>query len=67
MSPVDDQQHSFVTILVAAGCNVREVSQWAGHNNVAFTLTRHGGLFQDGSDEAVDHLDAVPGGRSGVC
>ena len=52
---------------MAAGCNVREVSQWAGHNNVAFTLTRHRGLFQDGSDEAVDHLDAVPGGRSGVC
>jgi integrase len=23
----------------AAGCNVREVSEWAGHNSVAFTLT----------------------------
>ena len=29
-----------VAILVAAGCNVREVSEWAGHNSVAFTLTR---------------------------
>jgi hypothetical protein len=36
--------HSFVEILVAAGCNVREVSAWAGHNSVAFTLTRYGGL-----------------------
>ena len=36
-------RHSFVAILVAAGCNVREVSEWAGHNNVAFTLTRYGG------------------------
>jgi integrase len=54
--------HSFVAILVAAGCNVREVSEWAGHHNVAFTLTRYGGLFEDGSDEAVDRLDALLGG-----
>jgi hypothetical protein len=45
--------------LVAAGCNVREVSEWAGHHNVALTLTRYGGLFEDGSDEAVDRLDAL--------
>jgi Phage integrase family len=43
-------RHGFVAILVAAGCNVREVSEWAGHNNVAFTLARYGGLFEDGSD-----------------
>jgi integrase len=51
-------RHSFVAILVAAGCNVREVSEWAGHNSVAFTLTRYGVLFEDGPDEAVDRLDA---------
>ena len=54
-------RHSFVAILVAAGCNVREVSEWAGHNSVAFTLTRYGGLFPDGSDDAVDRLDALLG------
>ena len=32
-------RHSFAAILVAAGCNVREVSEWAGHSSVAFTLT----------------------------
>ena len=37
----------------------REVSEWAGHNNVAFTLTRYGGLFEDGSDEAVSRLDTL--------
>ena len=52
-------RHSFVAILVAAGCNVREVSEWAGHNSVAFTLTRYGGLFEDGSNQAVDRLDAL--------
>lgn len=61
-------RHSFVAILVAAGCNVREVSEWAGHNSVAFTLTRYGGLFEDGSDAAVDRLDSLlsaDSGRSG--
>ncbi len=52
-------RHSFVAIMVAAGCNVREVSEWAGHNSVAFTLTRYGGLFDDGSDAAIDRLDAL--------
>jgi len=52
-------RHSFVAILVDAGCNVREVSEWAGHNNVAFTLTRYGGLFEDGSEAAVERLDAL--------
>ena len=37
----------------------REVSEWAGHNSVAFTLTRYGCLFDDGSKTAVDRLDAL--------
>lgn len=59
-------RHSFVAILVAAGCNVREVSEWAGHNSVAFTLTRYGGLFDDGAAEAVDRLDALLVGSTGT-
>ena len=54
-------RHSFVAILVAAGCNVREVSEWAGHNSVAFTLTRYGGLFDEGTDKAVNRLDDLLG------
>ncbi|MET1008015.1 MAG: tyrosine-type recombinase/integrase [Propionibacteriaceae bacterium] len=57
-------RHSFVAIMVAAGCNVRKVSEWAGHNSVAFTLTRHGGLFEDGTDAAIDRLDALLGPMS---
>jgi integrase len=56
-------RHSFVAIMVAAGCNVREVSEWAGHNSVAFTLTRYGGLFEDSADAAVDRLDALLDGK----
>ena len=50
-------------IMVAAGCNVREVSEWAGHNSVAFSLTRYGGLFEDSADAAVDRLDALLDGK----
>ena len=56
-------RHSFVAIMVAAGCNVREVSEWAGHNSVAFTLTRYGGLFEDNTDAAIDRLDALLGDK----
>jgi hypothetical protein len=51
-----------VAILVAAVCNLREVSEWAGHNRVAFTLGRCGGRFEDGADAAVDRLDNLLGG-----
>jgi integrase len=65
-SPSTAWRHSFVAILVAAGCNLREVSEWAGHNSVAFTLTRDGGLFENGSEAAVDRLDLLLGGSSKV-
>jgi hypothetical protein len=35
-----------------------------GHNSVAFTLTRYGGLFEDNTDAAIDRLDALLGGFS---
>ena len=31
----------------------------AGHKSVAFTLTRYGGLFDEGTERAVDRLDAL--------
>jgi hypothetical protein len=48
----------------ASSVVVREVSEWAGHNSVAFTLTRYGGLFEDGSEAAVDRLDVLLRGAS---
>ena len=45
------------------GLPLREAGRW-GHNDVAFTLTCNGGLFEDGSGEAVDRLDALLGGAA---
>ena len=39
----------------------RSPRRW--RNNVAFALVRYGGLFEDGSNEAVDRLDALPADR----
>jgi integrase len=40
LAPVtfDGLRHSFVAILVAAGCNVREVSEWAGEQQLGVHL-----------------------------
>jgi hypothetical protein len=38
----------------------------ACHNSVAFTLTRYGGLFENGSETAADWLDLLLGGSSKV-
>jgi hypothetical protein len=58
------QQRDTSRRTLAAGCNVREVSEWAGHNGVAFTRTRYGGLFEDNADAAIDRLDAFLGNSS---
>jgi integrase len=55
-------RQSFVAMLVVARCNVREVSEWAGHNNVAFTLTRYGELLEDGSDWVISAAARVERG-----
>lgn len=56
---VHDLRHTFVSLWVAAGRNVKEVSVAAGHSSVAFTLDRYGHLYE--SDEAgiQDALDAL--------
>jgi hypothetical protein len=42
-----------------AGANVKEVSVWAGHSSVAFTLDRYGHLYDDADDDTSDRLDAL--------
>ena len=38
----------------------------ADHSNVTFTLTRYGGLLENGSETAVDRLDLLLRGSSKV-
>lgn len=49
--------------LAAAQAKLREVSGWAGHQ-CRLHADPDGGLFKDGSAEAVERLDALLGGAA---
>ena len=48
-----------MSLLIRAGANAKEVSTWAGHSTVAFTLDRYGHLYDDADDSMPDRLDAL--------
>lgn len=52
-------RHTYVSLLIDAGANPKEVSRWAGHSSVAFTLDRYGHLYEDRDDELSDRLDVL--------
>lgn len=56
---VHDLRHTFVSLWVAAGRNVKEVSVAAGHSSVAFTLDRYGHLYESDEVGIQDALDAL--------
>ncbi|MDQ3451136.1 MAG: tyrosine-type recombinase/integrase [Actinomycetota bacterium] len=45
-----DLRHSYVSLALASGANIKKVSTWAGHSSVAFTLDRYGHLYEDDDD-----------------
>ena len=54
-----DLRHSYVSLLIAGGASVKEVSTWAGHSSAAFTLDRYSHLFDTSGDEVADRLHAL--------
>jgi integrase len=56
---VHDLRHTYVSLMIAAGANPKEVSTWAGHSSVSFTLDRYGHLYDEHGDDAADRLDVL--------
>jgi integrase len=56
---VHDLRHTYVSLMIAAGANPKEVSTWAGHSSVSFTLDRYGHLYDEHGDDVADRLDAL--------
>jgi integrase len=56
---VHDLRHTYVSLMIAAGANPKEVSTWAGHSSVAFTLDRYGHLYEEHGDDVADRLDVL--------
>lgn len=60
-----DLRHTFVSLLVTAGANVKQVSTWAGHSSVTVTLDTYTHLFRDDGADVADRLDdLLTSGRS---
>jgi integrase len=56
---VHELRHTFVTLWVDAGENLKSVSVRAGHSSVAFTQDRYGHLYENREPEIQDRLDAL--------
>lgn len=54
-----EMRHTYVSLLIDAGANWKEVSTWAGHSSAAFTLDTYGHLYQDRTDDVSARLDAL--------
>lgn len=54
-----DLRHSFVTLSLLAGVDVKTVSEEAGHASVAFTLDHYGHVLQVMRDAAVEKREAL--------
>jgi|tagenome__1003787_1003787.scaffolds.fasta_scaffold20948766_4 integrase len=51
-------RHTFASLMIGAGCNLKAVSTFCGHASVTITADRYGHLFPGAEDEAGALLDA---------
>jgi len=52
-------RHTYVSLLIDAGANLKQVSTWAGHSSAAFTADRYQHLWDDRDDDLPEQLDAL--------
>jgi integrase len=46
--------HTFASLMIAAGANVKALASYMGHSSVTITLDRYGRLMPGNEDEAAD-------------
>lgn len=65
-----DPRHTFITMMVAGGCDVRTVTSYLGHASVSMTLDLYADVDPEAKRAAVgkvdESLDAETGGCGGV-
>jgi integrase len=61
---VHDLRHTFVSLLIASGANVKQVSTWAGHSSTSVTLDTYTHLFHDDGDDIAERMDSLLSARS---
>jgi len=53
-----EARHTFASLMIAAGVNVKAISTFMGHANISITLDRYGHLMPGSEAEAAALLDA---------
>ena len=51
-----DHRHTFATMMIANGCDVRTVASYLGHASVSMTLDIYADVDPDAKRAAVDNL-----------
>jgi integrase len=51
-------RHTYASHMIAAGGNIRRISEWMGHASIQITLDRYGHLLPGDRDTVLDQLDA---------
>ncbi len=54
---VHEARHTYATLMIAAGVNVKALSTYMRHSSVTITLDRYGHLFPGNEQEAAGLLD----------
>jgi integrase len=53
-----EARHSYATVMIAAGVNVKALSVFMGHSSIVVTMDRYAHLLPGSQDEAVELVDA---------
>jgi integrase len=53
-----EARHTFASLMIAAGVNMKAISTYMGHASITITMDRYGHLLPDSEKDAADKLDA---------
>ena len=53
-----EARHTYASYLIAAGVDMKAISEYMGHSSVAFTYDRYGHLLPNSRDENRAKLEA---------
>jgi integrase len=52
-----EARHTYASVCIAAGVNIKTIATWMGHADVSITLNRYGHLMPGAGDAALEQLD----------
>lgn len=56
---IHDLRHSFASLLINGGVNIKIISEMMGHSSVDITWNRYGHLYPNAQDKATDYIDSL--------